>query len=220
MKQVKKISFVIILPMICILQCGFSRGYYTTRDGNRVNGYIKFRECTNEPASGRAGTGIQFKASVPGRSKAVPFSDISGLVIEGKPFLVLESGKISGTGYHENVSILAELILDGPVRLLRFYTTKYQSTMFRTRRYDVEQFIAGKINDDRYDLLPQEPARFIQYAEEHFRDCPAVVQSIRSAVYTHPIKDPVPGNLSEYSLVESDQIIAFFRAYNSCSRSR
>jgi hypothetical protein len=219
MKQVKKISFVIILPMIFILQCGFSRGYYTTRDGNRVNGYIKFRECASEPAPGGEGTVIQFKTSVPGPSKSVPFSDISGLVIEGKSFLVVESGKISGTGYNENGTILAEFILDGPIRLLRFCTTKYQSTMFRTRRYDVEQFIAGKKNEDRYDLLPREPARFIQYAVEHFRDCPAVVQSIRSAGYTHPIKDPVPGNLSEYSLVESEQIITFFRAYNSCSGS-
>jgi hypothetical protein len=82
MQQFKIISFVIILPLMLFLQCGFSRGHYTTRDGTRVSGYI------------------------------------------------------------------------------------------------------------------------------------------RSAGYTHPVRDPLPGHVSEYTLVESEEIITFFKAYNTCSQAR
>ena len=206
-----RISFPMILLLI---GCGYHRGDYVARDDRVISGLIRFEKCRNEYDRSGCGSCLSFKRSLAGPETTIRYADVRSFACEGSTYRIIAAAKIIGNRYRGTDFIAGRIIEDGRVTLMEHCETRYQSTMFSTKKFEILELVVVKGDDDAHYLLSLDPARFVEFSEKYFSDCAALVGEIKTARYRHPIENPKPGFATEYEMVNPEQVRSFVRKYN------
>lgn len=206
--------FIILLP-----GCGYREGYYTSRENVITRGFILFEVCRDEYNRRGFGSCLTFKKSMVGPGTAIPYSYIRSFAHEGILYRIIPVARTSGRTLSGTDYIAGKIVEEGRVTLLEYCSTRYQSTMFTSKKFDIVELILAKNGENAYQFIPLDPGQFIAFSQRFFNDNPSLVEEIKKTNYRHAIKNPKPGFATEYEMADPDQVRAFVRKYNQRFRA-
>ncbi len=212
------LSLIIAGLISAAVSCSYDRGIIVTGEGNEKSGYILFSECIDSYAGEKKQAIIKFKKTKISSWENVNISDIIRIEKENETFIFIDSKRISGE-QNVNLIIPAGRILSGKLSVFRYCTARYNSTMLSSNRMDINIYLLSEKGKDIFYTIPQDPERFKIFSAEHFSTCPGLVKEIKNMKFIKKIENPIPGNITDYELVEEKDITGFVDSFNKCEVS-
>ena len=211
-------SFLLTIIFFSALFCSYDRGVIVTADGSEKKGYVRFDECIDR-YSRESNTEVGYKESAVSPWESINVNNINKIEKNGNNYIFIDSTKITGEN-GPSIKVPADIILQGETSLYRYCTARYMSTMLSSKRMDLNIYLLLKKGDELFYIIPQGPQEFIIFSSEHFSSCPELVQEIKKTRFVKKIENPVPGNITEYDLVDEKDITAVVIKFNSCSEHK
>jgi len=213
--MIRKINSILII-LIFIVSCSSDRGVVITSDGLERGGYLRFNECIDRYAGDNNGLMLEFKNSRLSRWEKISIKNVSTVHKGTEIFRFISSGKISGERGSETV-IAAKVLIGGKFSLYRYCSARYMSTMFSSKRFDLNIYLLSVPGSDAYYTVPQDVRQFKIFSSEHFSSCPELADEIQNTKFIKKIQNPVPGKITEYEMVDENDISVIVKKINNCS---
>jgi hypothetical protein len=196
------------------LSCSYDRGIIVKTDGIEKKGYIRFDECCDRTTVNKEGA-VEFKESKISPWQKFSLKEVKRIGKEGDTYNYINSEKIKGD-YGPSMYIPAKQILQGSLSVHRYCSIRYMNTMFSSNRMDLFIYLLSKKGENTFYVIPHDVEQFKIFSAEHLSSCPEVVNDIKNSKFKKKIKNPIPGNITDYEFVDESDISGFVSRYNEC----
>jgi hypothetical protein len=177
----------------------YSKGYYYTQDGEKVEGYIKFKRASFGVFGSRPSL-IKFKSAKKSKAVKLRANQIKAFVVESDSFCVVQNIKINVIqGEYEQD--FAKVLISGPMNLYLHYSSSSDGQ----RSYANDRFVlsvdgSGKyfglwnIKRQREDLAPL------------FDEMPTLAQQILDKEYDYVDLPKIVKHFNDYMRTEQEPV--------------
>ena len=177
----------------------FSKGYYYTQDGEKVEGYIKFKRASFGVFGSRPSL-IKFKSAKKSKAVKLRANQIKAFVVESDSFCVVQNIKINAIqGEYEQD--FAKVLVAGPMNLYLHYSSSsdgqrsYSNARFvLSADGSADYFGLWNIKRQREDLAPL------------FDKMPTLAQQIFDKEYDYVDMPKIVKIYNDYMLTEQEPV--------------
>lgn len=197
----RALSLAIFFP---VAACGHSGGLLISSVGSQQSGLVRFDRCV--PSDGTIPS-VDFAESAfsLGWTK-IPVTSLRSIITSDGAFLIMERN--GGQRVFARPLVAASLY--------EFCEIRYQSTMFRSVRYDVLRYLY--VDDSGIHEVSQDPEAFLRSAEILFAPCPRLVEELRSQLLQPTLPNAQPQGPDRRTMVEREDLVNAVQRFHACKR--